>query len=428
MTIPFQAQTPLESMANLGQAMRKHRLSLREQINNSVTVYNEQGEAIDMDRIVKKHSLSKTQLRTLIGGRAETADRIIAECVEKGLILDPVTVGRGKTSAYTFGEQVNVLNYAGKPFNSIEVSKGNYVKLNPVAIAVANRKGGTGKSTIVQTIAAKLALDLDIMGRVLIVDLDTQGSNISFCRLKGDPHKEIPLTLTDILLSDFEESDYNPTKLHEAEFGFKDMVLNAPYPTHIETLHIMPSLPSDDRIVSLESDEDKTSAIFKKLHRIIEILKEEYDYIIFDTAPSDSFNTWLALDVAQMIVVPFRPDELDYDATAMFLASTPNRLARLPSEGKNLMDYKVLVTDFDTKSMSESRVVTRTNALAAGNMINGQVEHSEAFKYSTENSQFIWDLYSNEVPATQRNKAITSFAPVYNHFKQIVTGIAQTAN
>ncbi|CUB06709.1 ParA family protein [Marinomonas fungiae] len=426
MSHPF--MIPLEKMESVGANMRMQRLSLRDQITNSIKVYTESGEELDMDRAVRRTSVSLTVLRKLIGGRKETADQIIAECTEKGIIEDPVTIGRSKTSAYTYGEQVKVLNYIGKPFNSLEVAKGKYIELNPTVIAIANRKGGTGKSTIVQTLASKLALDLDLMGRVCIVDLDTQGSNISFCRLKGDPHQEIPLTLTDILVSDYESEEYNLSKQYEEIHGFEDMILNTPYPTHIPTLDIMPSLPSDERIVGFEKEPEAIDAIFKKFYRVLEILKTRYDYIIFDTPPSDSFNTWLAIDVADYFLTPFRPHELDYDATSLFLSSTPSRLRELPSQGKNLKDFKILITDHESKSISEGRVKHRTIGLATGSIINGTVEHSEAFKYASETSQFIWDLYTEDVSRTQYTKAMSSLNPVYDHFKQDLMRIANPEN
>jgi chromosome partitioning protein len=151
-------------------------------------------------------------------------------------------------------------------------------------ITVASSKGGTGKTTTAVTLAARLAL----LEPTLLVDFDIQGH----CALSfGLPARS---GVADWIVG---------------ELPLRDCLLTA----RPETVHL---LPGDSRSKSVErllyGDPDEMRAIVERLRGL------DYVYVIIDTNPSGVL-TETALDAADLVVMPFRPEPFALDGV---MAST----------------------------------------------------------------------------------------------------------
>ena len=145
-------------------------------------------------------------------------------------------------------------------------------------IAVANQKGGVGKTTTSVNLAASLSV---IKRRVLLIDMDPQGNATTGIGL--DKH-EMPVPLSDVLLGD--------AKIEEA----------------IQTI-------PETSIHGLAGGPDLTIAEFEmmrmdqreyRLQKVLNGVKENYDYIIIDCPPSLNMLTVNALVAATGVLIPMQ--------------------------------------------------------------------------------------------------------------------------
>ncbi len=154
---------------------------------------------------------------------------------------------------------------------------------NPRIIAVANQKGGVGKTTTTVNLGASLVED---GYNVLIVDLDPQGNASTGLGLQA---KDRQTTTYDLLIEDAK---------------IEDVV----HPTHIDGLLIAPAttdLSSAD--IELVSNE-KRSYLLRDALRQPAIDAYELDFVLLDCPPSLSLLTVNALVAADSILVPLQSE------------------------------------------------------------------------------------------------------------------------
>ena len=144
-------------------------------------------------------------------------------------------------------------------------------------VAVANQKGGVGKTTTAINVATSLALD----GRpVLLVDVDPQGNLTSGVGLKG---QRAPGGTAYEALMDGAAPD--------------SFVL----PTRIEHLSL---IPADRNLTGAEIELVPMPEREHRLQRVLEPLRSRFDYIFIDCPPSLGLLTLNALVAADAVLIP----------------------------------------------------------------------------------------------------------------------------
>ncbi len=145
-------------------------------------------------------------------------------------------------------------------------------------IAVANQKGGVGKTTTSVNLATSLAV---IKRKVLIIDMDPQGNATTGIGL--DKHNS-PVLLSDVLLGD----------------ASVESALQIVPNTNIEALAGGPDLTIAE--FQMMKMEDREFCLLNVLANI----KSRYDYIIIDCPPSLNMLTVNALVAANGVLIPMQ--------------------------------------------------------------------------------------------------------------------------
>ena len=143
-------------------------------------------------------------------------------------------------------------------------------------IALANQKGGVGKTTTTMNLGASLAT---LEKSVLIIDADPQANASSGL---GVDIKEVECSLYECIIN-------------------KTDVRDAIYTTDIDNLDIIPShidlVGEEIEMLNMENRE-------KILRRLLEPIRADYDYILIDCSPSLGLITVNALTAADSVIIP----------------------------------------------------------------------------------------------------------------------------
>lgn len=169
-----------------------------------------------------------------------------------------------------------------------------------MVIAIANQKGGVGKTTTAINLSAALAKSGK---KVLLIDLDPQGnSSLSFL-----DHKVIEQSIYDLLT--------------DSDASAEDIIK----PTSIAGLDVMPSR------INLAKFESKLIGEFDAPFRLkdrIDGLIKSYDYILIDTPPTLGLITVNALVASDYVLVPIQPSYFALEGTDDLLETVEKVKAR----------------------------------------------------------------------------------------------------
>jgi chromosome partitioning protein len=190
-------------------------------------------------------------------------------------------------------------------------------------IAIANQKGGVGKTTTAINLAASLALADQ---RVLLVDLDPQSNLTSGIGLKGQAGQAGTVYQALTQAEDF--SDPHAFVVHSTVKGL-DLI------------------PADRNLTGAEVELVGLDARESRLRGLTEALRTEYDYIFIDSPPSLGLLTLNALVAADAVLIPLNCEYFALEGLAELVSTLKRvRVALNPA-----LDIEgVLLTMYDERT------------------------------------------------------------------------------
>lgn len=250
-----------------------------------------------------------------------------------------------------------------------------------------NFKGGSSKSTTTIHLAHYFALH---GYRVLVVDLDPQGSLTSMCGIS--PEIEFDgLTIYDAIRYD------DPVPMG-------DVVVETYFPgLSLAPARLLLSEFETESAVHSNSDQP----FFARITQALAQVESDYDIVLIDSPPQLGFLTIAGMAAASSILVPLTPSMLDVSSTAQFLELAGAYMAVIEEAGARLQydHFKFLITRDEPTDVPSQQLTSFMRALFQDRVMSATALKSTAISDATMLKQSIYEVVRSEMTRATYDRA-----------------------
>ena len=194
--------------------------------------------------------------------------------------------------------------------------------------AVANQKGGVGKTTTVVSLAGLLA---DAGHRVLMIDLDPHGSLTSYFRFDPDT---IEHSGYDLFQGNGKIAESLPQKL----------ILDTGHPN-------LSLLPASTALATLERHAQAQGGMGLVISKTLALLWDDFDYVLIDSPPVLGVLMINALAACQQLIIPVQTEFLAIKGLERMVRT----LTMINRARKRPVPYLIIPTLFDRRTQASNK-------------------------------------------------------------------------
>ena len=276
-------------------------------------------------------------------------------------------------------------------------------------LAVANFKGGSGKTTT----AAHLAQYLALHGyRVLALDLDPQASLSALFGYQP----ELDLQENETL--------YAAIRYDARRRPLREVIK----PTYMDGLDIIPAnlelheFEHDTPRFLSQKDRPRDTLFFTRLSEALASVQADYDVVVIDCPPQLGFLTLGALCAATGVLITVHPQMLDIASMSQFLLMTSDLLSVVREAGGNLRyDFlRYLVTRYEPQDGPQTQVVGFLRSIFGERVLTNPMVKSTAVSDAGLTKQTLYEVGAQNFTRETYNRASEALDAVNGEIEQLM--------
>lgn len=276
-------------------------------------------------------------------------------------------------------------------------------------LAVANFKGGSGKTTTTVHLAQYLAFQ---GYRILALDLDPQASLSAMFGYQ--PELDIGEN----------ETLYASLRYDKHRRPLREVIRQ----TYIAGLDIVPAnlelheFEHDTPRLLAQGERANDSLFFTRLTEALSTVEAEYDVVVIDCPPQLGFLTLSALCAATGVLITVHPQMLDIASMCQFLLMTADLLSVVRGAGGSL-DYdflRYLVTRYEPQDGPQTQVVGFLRSLFGDRVLTNPMVKSTAISDAGLSKQTLYEVGPQNFSRETYNRASEALNAVNGEIVQLM--------